>query len=184
MLASMAMPAVAFAEETTDTQAVEATAENTESTGVKRAILDTDMSYLNDDAIVMFMLAQADKMGDCDFLGVTTVGGNTWSAVGTTAALRQLELIGRSDIPVLYGELMYRLWDSVIWKQKARFGGMPEYSGAYWNFNEVVLEMYHSALRIIRISQLNPNMDMQRQKHRTNMLLISLLNRFTSILEK
>lgn len=68
MLASMAMPAVAFAEETTDTQAVEATAENTESTGVKRAILDTDMSYLNDDAIVMFMLAQADKMGDCDFL--------------------------------------------------------------------------------------------------------------------
>ena len=100
MLASMAMPAVAFAEETTDTQAVEATAENTESTGVKRAILDTDMSYLNDDAIVMFMLAQADKMGDCDFLGVTTVGGNTWSAVGTTAALRQLELIGRSDIPV------------------------------------------------------------------------------------
>ena len=103
MLASMAMPAVAFAEETTDTQAVEATAENTESTGVKRAILDTDMSYLNDDAIVMFMLAQADKMGDCDFLGVTTVGGNTWSAVGTTAALRQLELIGRSDIPVYMG---------------------------------------------------------------------------------
>ena len=30
-------------------------------TEVKRAILDTDMGYLNDDAIVMFMLAQADS---------------------------------------------------------------------------------------------------------------------------
>ena len=135
MLASMAMPAVAFAEETTDTQAVEATAENTESTGVKRAILDTDMSYLNDDAIVMFMLAQADKMGDCDFLGVTTVGGNTWSAVGTTAALRQLELIGRSDIPVYMGTDI-PLMGFRNMEAESQIWGMPEYSGAYWNFNE------------------------------------------------
>ena len=53
MAASMAVPAVSFAEEATTEAAVEATAETPE---VKRAILDTDMSYLNDDAIVMFML--------------------------------------------------------------------------------------------------------------------------------
>ena len=67
---------------------------------VKRAILDTDMGYLNDDAIVMFMLAQEDSLGNCDFLGITTVGGNSWCASGATAALRQRELIGREDIPV------------------------------------------------------------------------------------
>ena len=100
MAASMAVPAVSFAEEATTEAAVEATAE---TPAVKRAILDTDMSYLNDDAIVMFMLAQADSLGDCDFLGVTTVGGNTFCAPGATAALRQLELIGRSDIPVYMG---------------------------------------------------------------------------------
>lgn len=66
MAASMAVPAVSFAEEATTEAAVEATAETPE---VKRAILDTDMSYLNDDAIVMFMLAQADSLGECDFLG-------------------------------------------------------------------------------------------------------------------
>ena len=132
MAASMAVPAVSFAEEATTEAAVEATAE---TPAVKRAILDTDMSYLNDDAIVMFMLAQADSLGECDFLGVTTVGGNTWSAAGTTAALRQLELIGRSDIPVYMGTDI-PLMGFRNMEAESQIWGMPEYSGAYWDWNE------------------------------------------------
>lgn len=100
---------------------------------MKRAILDTDMGYLNDDAIVMFMLAQADSLGECDFLGVTTVGGNSWCASGATAALRQLELIGREDVPVYLGcdvPLMgFRNMDA-----ESKIWGMPEYAGAYWDW--------------------------------------------------
>lgn len=132
MAASMAVPAVSFAEEATTEAAVEATAETPE---VKRAILDTDMSYLNDDAIVMFMLAQADSLGECDFLGVTTVGGNTFCAPGTTAALRQLELIGRSDIPVYMGTDI-PLMGFRNMEAESQIWGMPEYSGAYWDWDE------------------------------------------------
>ena len=132
MAASMAVPAVSFAEEVTTEAAVEATAE---TPAVKRAILDTDMSYLNDDAIVMFMLAQADSLGECDFLGVTTVGGNTFCAPGTTAALRQLELIGRSDIPVYMGTDI-PLMGFRNMEAESQIWGMPEYSGAYWDWNE------------------------------------------------
>lgn len=127
LAASLAAPMAAFAEEAATEAAVE-------TTTMKRAILDTDMGYLNDDAIVMFMLAQADRMGDCDFLGVTTVGGNSWAAAGATAALRQLELIGREDIPVYQGcdvPLMgfkNKEAESQIW-------GMPEYAGAYWDWS-------------------------------------------------
>ena len=70
---------------------------------IPKVILDTDIAYLNDDAIAMFMLAQADKAGMLEFLGVTTVGGNVFVPEATTAALRQLELIGREDIPVYQG---------------------------------------------------------------------------------
>ena len=132
MAASMAVPAVSFAEEATTEAAVETTAE---TPAVKRAILDTDMGYLNDDAIVMFMLAQADSLGECDFLGVTTVGGNTFCASGTTAALRQLELIGRSDIPVYMGTDI-PLMGFRNMEAESQIWGMPEYSGAYWDWNE------------------------------------------------
>lgn len=102
-------------------------------TPIRRAILDTDMGYLNDDAIVLFMLAQADSMGLCDFLGVTTVGGNSWVASGTTASLRQLELIGREDIPVYMG-CDVPLMGFRDMEAESRIFGMPEYSGAYWDF--------------------------------------------------
>ena len=70
---------------------------------VPKVILDTDMAYLNDDALAMFVLTQADNAGMLDLLGVTTVGGNVFVPEATTATLRQLELIGRHDIPVYQG---------------------------------------------------------------------------------
>ena len=111
-----------------------AMAEEAAAEPTKRVILDTDMGYLNDDAIVLFMLAQADSMGMCDFLGVTTVGGNSWVASGTTAALRQLELIGREDIPVYMGTDVPIMGFRNMAAERELWGA-PEYSGAYWDFS-------------------------------------------------
>ena len=41
-----------------------------------KVILDCDMSYVNDDAFAMMLLAQADKLGYIDLLGVAVSGGN------------------------------------------------------------------------------------------------------------
>lgn len=63
-------------------------------------VLDTDMGELNDDAQALFLLARHRQV---DLLGVVTVSGNTWTEAGTAYALSQLQLIGRSDIPVVEG---------------------------------------------------------------------------------
>ena len=67
------------------------------------------------------------------FLGVTTTGGNVLIPEATTAALRQLELIGRADIPVYQGtdEPLQGYRDM---KEESRLYGIPYYCGAYWNF--------------------------------------------------
>ena len=66
-----------------------------------KASLAVGMGQLNDDAIALFMLTQSSDM--VDVLGVTTVAGNTWLEEGTQYSLRQLQLIGRDDIPVYMG---------------------------------------------------------------------------------
>jgi inosine-uridine nucleoside N-ribohydrolase len=66
----------------------------------RKVIYDTDISYLNDDALGLFMLTQADKRGEVDLLGVTTIDGNVSLMDATDLAAQQLELIGREDIPV------------------------------------------------------------------------------------
>lgn len=68
-----------------------------------KVILDTDMTFLGDDAFCLSILVQADDIGLIDLVGVTVTGGNSFVSVGTNAALRQLELWGRSDIPVYMG---------------------------------------------------------------------------------
>ena len=66
----------------------------------QKIILDTDMVELFDDGIAMMMLAKAP---DIELLGVTVVTGNTWVSEGTAYAIRQLEAIGATDVPVLQG---------------------------------------------------------------------------------
>ena len=100
----------------------------------RKVILDTDMAYLNDAALAMFVLAQADKAGMLEFLGITIVGGNVFVPEATTSALRQLELIGRPDIPVYQGT------DEPLagfrnMREEARLYGMPNFCGAYWDFS-------------------------------------------------
>ena len=66
----------------------------------EKVILDTDMVELLDDGVAMMMLAQAPNI---QLEGVTIVFGNTWVETGTAAAIRQLEGMGRTDIPVFMG---------------------------------------------------------------------------------
>lgn len=66
-----------------------------------KVILDCDMSYVNDDAFAMMFLAQADKLGYIDLLGVAVSGGNKTGAVAVNVVLLQLEAVGRTDIPVM-----------------------------------------------------------------------------------
>ena len=66
----------------------------------EKVILDTDMVLLYDDGVAMMMLA---NHPDIELLGVTIVPGNTWLSEGTAYALRQLEVLGRPDVPVAMG---------------------------------------------------------------------------------
>ncbi|WP_169091242.1 nucleoside hydrolase [Paenibacillus sp. PL91] len=95
----------------------------------EKVIIDADMGELNDDSITMFMLANAENV---NVLGVTIVAGNTWAEEGTAYTLRQLELIKRTDIPVIVGAgepLMGSRQTQLDAEQK--IWGNSEYLGSY-----------------------------------------------------
>ena len=94
-----------------------------------KVIIDADMGQMNDDAVVLFMLANSDNI---DILGLTIVAGNTWVEEGTAYGLRQLEVIGRTDIPVLMGanEPLMGSRQSSLSAEEALYGNV-EYMGAY-----------------------------------------------------
>ena len=66
----------------------------------EKVVLDSDMVILYDDGVALMMLA---KHPDIDLLGVTIVPGNTWLSEGAAYALRQLEAMNQTDIPVALG---------------------------------------------------------------------------------
>ncbi|MHC4558893.1 MAG: nucleoside hydrolase [Planctomycetota bacterium] len=66
----------------------------------EKVILDSDMVVLYDDGVAMMMLANHPNI---ELLGVTIVPGNTWLSEGTAYALRQLEVLNRTDVPVASG---------------------------------------------------------------------------------
>ncbi|MBQ9480467.1 MAG: nucleoside hydrolase [Selenomonadaceae bacterium] len=63
-------------------------------------ILDSDMVDMFDDGVAMMMLAKAPNV---KLLGVTVSTGNNWAQNGTASAIRQLEGIGVTDVPVVEG---------------------------------------------------------------------------------
>lgn len=93
------------------------------------AIVDADMGVLNDDAVALFMLLNSPNV---TVLGVTIVPGNTWMESGTAFALRQLELIGRQDVPVFMGVREPLMGSRQPWLEaEERLWGKSEYLGAY-----------------------------------------------------
>lgn len=95
----------------------------------QRVIVDVDMGVLNDDAVALFMLLNSPGV---EVLGVTVVPGNTWMEQGTAYALRQLELVGRTDIPVFMGVREPLMGSRQAWLEaEERLWGRSEYLGAY-----------------------------------------------------
>jgi inosine-uridine nucleoside N-ribohydrolase len=98
-------------------------------TAQEYAIVDTDMGVLNDDAVALFMLLNSPSV---NVLGVTIVPGNSWMEHGTAAALRQLELVGRTDIPVFMGVREPLMGNRQPWLEaEERLWGHSEYLGAF-----------------------------------------------------
>jgi inosine-uridine nucleoside N-ribohydrolase len=96
---------------------------------LERVIVDADMGQLNDDAVALFMLLNSPGV---EVLGVTIVPGNTWMEEGTAYALRQLELIGRTDVPVFMGVREPLMGSRQPWLDaEERLWGRSEYLGAY-----------------------------------------------------
>ena len=66
----------------------------------EKVLLDTDMVEAFDDGVAMVMLANAPGI---DLVGVTTLTGNSWAAAGVAYAMKQLEIEGKTSIPVAMG---------------------------------------------------------------------------------
>jgi inosine-uridine nucleoside N-ribohydrolase len=99
------------------------------ATAQEHVIVDADMGVLNDDAVALFMLLNT---ANVRVLGVTIVPGNTWAENGTAYALRQLELVGRTDVPVFMGVREPLMGDRRAWLEaEERLWGHSEYLGAY-----------------------------------------------------
>lgn len=80
-------------------------------------LLDTDMVELFDDGAAMLLLAESP---DVELLGVTVVTGNSWAEDGAAYAIKQLETIGKADVPVVIGKTSGELVE--------RFGKIEEES--------------------------------------------------------
>lgn len=97
--------------------------------GVERVIVDADMGQLNDDAVALLMLLNSPTF---EVLGVTIVPGNTWTEEGTAYALRQLEIVGRTDIRVYMGVREPLMGSRQGWLEaEERLWGRSEFLGAY-----------------------------------------------------
>ena len=72
----------------------------THAAAKEKVILDTDMVEAFDDGVAMILLANAPNV---ELLGVTTLSGNSWMEEGTAYAIRQLEIEGKTSIPVAMG---------------------------------------------------------------------------------
>lgn len=105
-----------------------------------KVILDCDMGYVNDDAFAMMFLAQADKLGYIDLLGIAVSGGNKTGAVAVNLALLQLEAVERTDIPVYIGR------DEPLLGFSAERAAKQDYAGdTYNNMDKYVSpENYHN----------------------------------------
>lgn len=95
----------------------------------EKVILDTDMVEVFDDGITMMMLANAPNI---DLIGVTIVVGNTWVPEGVAYAIRQLESIKKSEIPVVPGirQPIYPSRFETIMNERILFGIGDAYVGA------------------------------------------------------
>jgi len=94
-----------------------------------KVIFDEDFGQLNDGPMALAMLLQS---GEVDVLGVTTVAGGYWVESETAYALRLLEILDRTDIPVYQGAGIPLMGERKSWIDASqRLWGKPTYLGAW-----------------------------------------------------
>lgn len=65
-----------------------------------KVLIDTDMVEGFDDGTAMMLMLAAPNV---DVVGVTTVSGNTWAQEGLAYGIRQLEICGANNVPIIAG---------------------------------------------------------------------------------
>jgi inosine-uridine nucleoside N-ribohydrolase len=95
-----------------------------QSTGKRKIIIDQDAAGPGGtDQQSILLLVQSPQT---EVLGITVVTGDAWLKEEVAHTLRMLEIIGRTDIPVVAGAeypLVRRKADTEIWEQQ--FGSVP-----------------------------------------------------------
>jgi inosine-uridine nucleoside N-ribohydrolase len=95
----------------------------------RKVIIDQDCSGpAGSNLQTLLVMIQSPEV---EVLGITVVSGNQWRDEGVAHALRLLELIGRTDIPVVPGAvfpLIHRREEAQLWQE--RYGKLA-FSGAW-----------------------------------------------------
>jgi len=98
-----------------------------------KVIYDNDFGQLRDGVLALDMLVQSDSV---EVLGVTTVVGDSWVEASTAYALRFLEVLNRTDIPVYQGAGVPLMGDRKAWLGAyQKLWGKPGFLGA-WNLGK------------------------------------------------
>jgi purine nucleosidase len=113
----------------------------------RKIIIDQDCSGPGGSNMqTLLTLIQSPKV---DVLGITVVSGNQWRDEEVARTLRLLELIGRTDIPVVPGAvfpLVHRRNEALLWQ--ARYGKVA-FAGAWddrwWHEHDVIPNMIEGA---------------------------------------
>lgn len=101
--------------------------ENTPSDKKVKVLIDTDMVEGFDDGIALMMLLNAPNV---DVVGVTTVSGNTWSQEGVAYGIRQMEICGAKDVPIIAGS-EYPLREGRLATLKAEVNANPGHDASW-----------------------------------------------------
>ena len=123
--------------------------ELTEKWGISRTadknkvILDIDMMYVNDDAYAVLVAAQADALGYIDLLGITSTTGNAFASASLYDTLYLLGEIGRTDIPVFWGETAPRNGFADVEKIKKECG-LSAWYGCYRSIDRYTDDIYEA----------------------------------------
>ena len=97
----------------------------------EKILLDTDMVDSFDDGVAMIMLANAPGI---DLVGVVTLTGNSWAANGLAHAIKQLEIEGKTSIPVCMGfeyPLRPGRHDGILTERKLYGMGHDDWMGSF-----------------------------------------------------
>ncbi|HEY0309502.1 MAG TPA: nucleoside hydrolase [Acidobacteriaceae bacterium] len=113
----------------------------------RKLIIDQDASGPGLSNMQAILLAL--QSPDVEVLGITVVSGDAWRDEEVQHLLRMLELVGRTDIPVIPGAVMPLINSQEATKRWEQLYGKLPYKGAWmetWpNYNTVNRSAYHAA---------------------------------------